>query len=61
LLGHDLAESSVAKYARRPRKPPSQTWRTFMNNHVGSIAAIDFFTVPTVTFRNLYVFRNFAA
>ena len=55
LLGHDLAESTVAKYVHRPRKPPSQTWRAFLNNHVGSIAAIDFFTVPTATFRNLYV------
>jgi len=40
----------------RPRKPPSQTWRTFLENHVKEIAAIDFFTVPTVTFRVLYCF-----
>jgi transposase InsO family protein len=56
LLGHDLAESTVAKYVDRPRKPPSQTWRFFLRNHVADIVAIDFFTVPTVTFRNLYVF-----
>lgn len=56
LLGHDLAESTVAKYVRRPRKPPSQTWKVFLNNHAGDLASIDFFTVPTVTFRNLYVF-----
>ena len=37
-------------------KPPSQTWRTFLANHVPDIAACDFFTVPTVTFRVLYVF-----
>ena len=40
----------------RTRKPPSQTWRTFLANHVPDIAACDFFTVPTVTFRVLYVF-----
>ena len=56
LLGHDLAESTVAKYVPKARKPPSQTWKTFLRNHAGDIAAIDFFTVPTVTFRNLYVF-----
>jgi putative transposase len=56
LLGHDLAESTVAKYVPKPRKPPSQTWRTFLKNHANSLAAIDFFTVPTVMFRNLYVF-----
>lgn len=56
LLGHDLAESTVAKYVKRPRKPPSQTWTTFLANHSDCLAAIDFFTVPTVTFRNLYVF-----
>ena len=56
LLGHDVAESTVAKYMSRPRKPPSQTWGTFLENHVKEIAAIDFFTVPTVTFRVLYCF-----
>ncbi len=40
----------------RDRKPPSQTWRTFLRNHVGDIAAIDFFTVPTVNFRVLFCF-----
>jgi putative transposase len=40
----------------KSNKPPSQTWKSFLNNHAGQIAAIDFFTVPTVTFRNLYCF-----
>jgi hypothetical protein len=40
----------------KPRKPPSQTWRTFLDNHIGSLDSIDFFTVPTATFRILYVF-----
>jgi transposase InsO family protein len=56
LLGYDLAESTVDKYMVRQPKPPSQNWRTFPRNHVGQIAAIDFFTVPTITFRVLYVF-----
>jgi transposase InsO family protein len=40
----------------RHRKPPSQTWRTFLDNHATDLVSIDFFTVPTVTFRILYVF-----
>jgi transposase InsO family protein len=58
LLGHDVAEATVAKYMKRsrPPKPPSQTWKTFLRNHVGTLASMDFFTVPTVTFRLLYVF-----
>jgi putative transposase len=57
LLGHDLAEATVVKYmVRRRDQPPSQTWRTFLKNHVGTLAAIDFCVVPTVTFRLLYCF-----
>jgi len=59
LLGHEVAEATVAKYMVRQGKPPSQTWRTFLANHVPDIAACDFFTVPTVTFRILYVFLVF--
>lgn len=54
LLGYQAAERTVAKYMVRTRKPPSQTWRTFLANRVPDIAACDFFTffaVPTVTFR----------
>jgi len=40
----------------RQKKPPSQTWRTFLKNHVKQIAAVDFFTVPTVRFQILYCF-----
>ena len=40
----------------RHRKPPSQTWRTFLDNHARDIVAIDFFTVPTATFRILFCF-----
>jgi putative transposase len=56
LLGYDLAESTVAKYRVRGSASPSQTWKTFLANHAKQIAAVDFFTVPTITFRNLYCF-----
>ena len=56
LLGYSVAESTVAKYMVRIPKRPSQTWRSFLKNHVGQIAAIDFFTVPTITFQVLYIF-----
>jgi transposase InsO family protein len=56
LLGYEVAESTVAKYRVRSHKPPSQTWKSFLRNHAGQIAAIDFFAVPTVTFNVLYTF-----
>jgi transposase InsO family protein len=56
LLGYAVAESTVAKYMVRTRKPSSPTWKTFLKNHLHELAAVDFFTVPTVTFRVLYVF-----
>ena len=40
----------------RHRRPPSQNWRTFLHNHSKALVSIDFFTVPTLTFRILYVF-----
>jgi transposase InsO family protein len=55
-LGIDLAQSTISKYMARPRRPPSQTWKSFLRNHLGETASIDFFTVPTATFRILYVF-----
>jgi putative transposase len=56
LLGFDLAEFTVAKYRVRGGASPSLTWKTFLTNHAKQIAAIDFFTVPPLTFRNLYCF-----
>ena len=50
-----MSQSTVAKYMRRQRRPPSQTWRTFLTNHANQIMAADFFVVPTVTFRLLFV------
>ena len=55
-LGIDIAESSVSKYMVRRHKPPSQTWRTFLENHVQQLVSIGFFTVPTIRFQVLYAF-----
>ncbi|HEV2493373.1 MAG TPA: integrase core domain-containing protein [Terriglobia bacterium] len=55
-LGIDLSQATVARYMVRTRRPPSQTWRAFLNNHVTQLVATDFFAVPTVTFRVLFVF-----
>ncbi|MBV9490869.1 MAG: hypothetical protein JO069_14290 [Verrucomicrobia bacterium] len=55
-LGLEVGETSVSKYMTRRRKPPSQTWRTFLENHLQSLVSIDFFTVPTIRFQILYVF-----
>jgi len=55
-LGINIGESSVSKYMVRSRKPPSQTWRTFLENHAQHLVSIDFFTVPTIRFQVLYVF-----
>jgi transposase InsO family protein len=54
-LGIDVSETTVAKYMGRRRQPPSQTWRTFLRNHVGQIIAADFFVVPTVTCHLVFV------
>ncbi len=56
MLGIEVSQATVAKYMIRIRKPPSQTWRTFLDNHVADLVSVDFFTVPTATFRILYVF-----
>ena len=57
LLGYaEVAASTVARYRGRRDKPPSQGWRTFLKNHVGCLASMDFFVVPTVTFRLLFGF-----
>ena len=55
-LGIEIGETSVSKYMVRRRKPPSQTWRTFLENHVKSMVSVDFFAVPTIRFQILYVF-----
>jgi transposase InsO family protein len=54
-LGISVSQSTVAQYMRRPRRPPSQTWRTCLTNHASQIMAADLFVVPTATFRLLFV------
>jgi len=57
-LGFDLSERSVSRWIRRaPRDPnPEKRWLTFLRNHREAIAAMDFFTVPTLTFGVLHCF-----
>ena len=55
-LGIDIDETSVGKYMIRYRKPPTQTWRTLLENHIRQLVSVDFFTVPTIPFRVPYVF-----
>jgi hypothetical protein len=56
-LGFRVSERTVSRYVRvfRPQRPPGTSWRTFLDNHREVLAAMDFFTVPTLTFRLLYV------
>ncbi len=52
-LGIAISQATVAKYIVRQRRPPSQNWRTFLENHVQQLVAIDFLVVPTLSFRLL--------
>ncbi|MCC7376771.1 MAG: transposase [Verrucomicrobiales bacterium] len=56
-LGLQVAISTVRKYRPAGRRPTNQTWKAFLRNHACGIAAMDFFVVPTATFRLLYVLR----
>jgi transposase InsO family protein len=53
-LGIDVGQTTVAKYMARGRRPPSQGWKTFLDNHADGIASMDLFVVPTISFRLLY-------
>jgi putative transposase len=55
-LGFDVSERTVSRLMPRRRQPPSQSWRTFLKNHLGSTVAVDFFAVPTLTCRILFIF-----
>jgi transposase InsO family protein len=55
-LGIGVSQATVSKYMPRRRKPPSQTWRTFLENHVRELVSVDFLTVPSAGFRVLFVF-----
>ena len=54
-LGINISERTVSRWMPRRTKPPSQTWRAFLDNHVGELVSMDFFTMPTATFRVLFV------
>ena len=56
MLGFEVAQSTVSKYMVRGRRPPSQSWKTFLRNHANAIAAIDLCVVTTVTFERLFAF-----
>ena len=55
-LGISISQAAVSKYMVRHRTPPSHTWRSFLDNHVKDLVSLDFFTLPTATFRVLFVF-----
>lgn len=55
-LGIKVSERTISRILQTVHRPPSQSWKAFLQNHVGEIVATDFFTVPTVTLRVLFVF-----
>ncbi|MGA7683834.1 MAG: integrase core domain-containing protein [Terriglobales bacterium] len=55
-LGIEVSERTVSRILQTVKRPPSQSWKTFLRNHVGEIVAVDFFTVPTIRLRVLFVF-----
>jgi putative transposase len=55
-LGFEVSERTVSRLMPTPRKDPSQTWKTFLANHVGQLVSIDFFTVSTLQLKVLFVF-----
>src|SRR5215813_12986566 len=54
-LGIEVSERTVSRLLPKGRRPPSQTWRSFLDNHIKEMVSIDFLTVPTATFRVLYI------
>ena len=55
-LGITVSERTVSRILRTVRRPPSQSWKTFLKNHVGHIVSVDLFTVPTISLKVLFVF-----
>jgi putative transposase len=56
MLGIDVAKSTVEEQKPKSRKPPSPTWKTFLKQHAHELVSIDFFVVPTATFKVLFAF-----
>ena len=55
-LGFKISERTVSRLMPKKTGKPSQTWMTFLRNHVGQMVSVDFFTVPTIQLGVLYVF-----
>ena len=56
MLGISISERTVSRIIRTIRLPPTQTWKTFLHNHLGQTVSMDFFAVPTIRMRVLFVF-----
>jgi putative transposase len=56
MLGIRISERTVSRILRTLRRPPSPTWKTFLHHHIGQLVSIDFFTVPTINMKVLFVF-----
>ena len=58
MLGFDISERTISRWMKQaPRdSEPAKRWGAFLKNHREAIAAMDFFTVPTITFGVLYCF-----
>ena len=52
-IGIEVSDSTISKYRPSQDRPPSQSWRAFLDNHLRDVVAIDVFVVPTLTFRVL--------
>ena len=59
-LGITISQRTVSRWMPRREKPPSPTWRSFLENHVTDLVSVDFFMVPTATFRVLFGFLMLA-
>jgi len=57
MLGIAISERTVSRILHGLRRPPNQTWKTFLHNHIGEIVSTDFFTVPTITMKVLFIHR----
>ncbi len=55
-LGIKISERTISRLLPKTRKPPSQSRRVFLANHAADLVSLDFFTVPTISSRILYVF-----
>jgi putative transposase len=55
-LGIKISERTASRLMPKSRKPLSPSWRVFLHNHVRDLVSVDFFTVPTISFRVLFVF-----